>query len=227
MHIVAKKTDTLQGVGTPPASKSEAVRALIFALLSPGTSHIHNVLEADDVDNALEACQTLGATVHREGPHVTMTSRGAPFSPTGPLLYTGNSGITTRFMVPLLGLRANTATPMKLDCGDQMRVRPMGALLTALGHLGMHIDCLGAPHSLPIATTGALTGGIATLSEPISQYLSALIIALPLAMHTSTVSVANIPARSYVDMTFEWLNRLGIVYTHHHEDNVGHRHYSR
>ncbi|MFI4956123.1 MAG: 3-phosphoshikimate 1-carboxyvinyltransferase [Gammaproteobacteria bacterium] len=216
MHIRSTKTHSLQGVITPPASKSEAIRALIFALLSSGTSSIHQMLDADDITEVIHACQTMGAIIQRSGSTLTLTSSGAPFTPGQSRLTTGNSGLTTRLILPLLGLRTNASNPMVLDCGMQMRARPMAALISALNQLGMQISST----EWPLTVTGTLTGGSATLSEPISQFFSALLMALPLAPKSSTITVGKIPAWSYVEMTFAWLNRLGIDYKHYQENNL-------
>jgi 3-phosphoshikimate 1-carboxyvinyltransferase len=210
MHIVSAKTQIIQGVIDAPSSKSEAIRALFFALLCPATSHIHNMLEADDVNDAILVCQALGAVIERKGSTLSLTSSGAPFSPLAATFKTGNSGLATRITLPLLGLRKDTASAIQLDCNSQMRARPMSGLINALNQLGMRITSTGWPLTL----SGSLSGGNATITEPISQYLSALLMTLPLAEHTSTIYFEDIPAWSYVDMTLTWLNRLGILFTH-------------
>ncbi len=219
MQIVVRKTERLQGVIIPPSSKSEAIRALIFALLSKGTSRLHEMLAASDVDDAIAVCKAFGAHIQQHGTSLHIQSSGLPCKVTSPL-YTGNSGITTRFVLPLLGLRAHSDVAIEVDCGEQMRARPMGALLNALTDLGMNIEYTKTKGVFPIKVSGTLLGGTTTLTEPISQYLSALLIALPLASRTSHIRVANVSARSYVDMTLEWLDRMNIQYQHQYQEGV-------
>ena len=150
MRVTIHKTDLLRGVIRAPSSKSEAVRALIFGLLALGTSHIHQILDSEDVRDAIEAIRALGARVSQQGSSLTIYSEGLS-QINGPI-HTGNSGITTRFIMPLLGLRSNLETPVVLDCGDQMRARPMGPLIKALQNLGMQSDS----EYLPVKLNGSL-----------------------------------------------------------------------
>jgi len=190
MHIVSTKTEAIQGVIKPPPSKSETIRAVFFGNLCTGTSHIRNMLASEDVSDAIKACAMMSESS---------------------AVFTGSSGLTTRLMLPLLGLRANTSTPVTFDCGTQMRARPMAGLINALNQIGMNIDS----SKWPLTVSGRLTGGTVALTEPISQFLSALLIALPLAENDSVITFPDIPAWSYVEMTLNWLKRLGILYTEH------------
>jgi 3-phosphoshikimate 1-carboxyvinyltransferase len=216
MYIVSAKTQTIQGVIDAPASKSEAIRALFFALQSPGTSLIHHMLDADDVTDTIRVCQALGARIERHGSSLALTSHGAPFSPAQTSLYTGNSGLATRLLLPILGLCTQPSARMTLDCGIQMRARPMAGLIHVLNQLGMKINS----SQWPLEVTGALTGGNATLTEPISQFLTSLLMSLPLAEQNSRITAPVIPAWSYVEMTLNWLQRLGIHYSHQQNNSV-------
>lgn len=221
MRVIIKKTMLLQGLTSPPPSKSEAVRSLIFALLSNGLSHIHPLLPSDDIQDALAACQAMGAQITNDGAHAYhINSQGVPFSAVASHIHTGNSGITTRFLLPLLGYRSNPQVPVILDCGDQMKARPMGSLLAALRTLGMKIECLGLPDTLPVSVTGTLLGGETEISGITSQYLSALLIALPLAPNNSEIQVRNLLERPYVDLTLAWLTRQSIKFEHEQKGDL-------
>lgn len=220
MHLHVQKTVLLEGTLTVPPSKSEAVRALIFSLLATGTSHIRNLLVADDTTDAMKACLTLGARIQRDQNHLTVVSAGTPIEQNSMALFTGNSGLTTRFMLPLLGLRANSDLPIHLNCGNQMRARPITALLEALTDLGMEIEYTKSQGALPVSVRGPLLGGAITLQEPISQFLSALLIALPLAPNDSEIRVADLSSRPYVNITLAWLKRLGIKLRHDEHNNI-------
>lgn len=216
MHIKTKYTQSLQGKVMAPASKSQAVRALLFALLSPGTSNLRGFSEGDDVNHALQACITMGAHIEVQGRTLIVTSKGLPFQEKASIIYTGNSGITTHFLLPLLGLRENTLTPVELDCGEQLRARPMQSLIEALRTLGMNIDCLKQENTLPAYISGGLRGGKVSVSGISSQYLSALLIALPLASNDSEITVQDLQERPYVELTLNWLKRQGIGIMHIH-----------
>jgi 3-phosphoshikimate 1-carboxyvinyltransferase len=217
MRLRIRKTESLHGVITPPGSKSEAVRALIFAMLSPGESMISNLPPGDDLRHAITVCREMGCEIFQTGDLLRLRSLGLPLAPLSKTIYTGNSGITTRFLLPLLGLREDTQTPIRLNCGEQMRARPMAPLIDALKNLGLEINCLGQADALPIEVRGNLTGGKTRVSGISSQYLSSLLIALPLAPQASEIRVHDLHERPYVDLTLAWLRRQGIRFEHRQE----------
>jgi 3-phosphoshikimate 1-carboxyvinyltransferase len=227
MRLKIKKTDYLQGDITLPGSKSQAVRAILFAMLSHGTSHLSNIPLGDDIGHAISVARALGARVTQYGSELEIQGRGLPIQSTEQLIYTGDSGITTRFVMPLLGLRANSQQAIELDCGEQMRQRPMASLIHALRDLGMTIET----NDYPLNISGNLIGGKTQVEGLSSQFISALLIALPLAPEASDIMVENLNERPYLDMTLQWLNRLGVKITHHHDKHFdrfmipGHQHY--
>lgn len=219
--ITIQKTATLHGQATLQGSKSQSIRGLIMALLGNGESTLnHLLLNADDIEDAMRVCQQLGATLTVTPHKVTLHSNGLPLYPNTQTIYSGNSGITTRFILPILGLRANADQPIELDCGAQMRARPIHSLINALRQLGLHIDYLTQEGMLPIVVTGNLTGGKAEVAGITSQYLSALLIALPCATNDSELRVTDLHERPYVDMTLNWLKQQQIHYHHQKIENT-------
>ncbi len=215
MDLIVHKTSELSGSATPPSSKSQNIRALFFALLAKGTSTLGNVLDSDDMRDAIRVCQTLGAIVTQHEKTIQLTSSGLPLLSTSAEVNSGNSGITTRFSLPLLGYRLNPLTPMKFDCGEQMRARPIHTLVDALRNLGLKIDYLGKPNACPLQISGELRGGKTSIDGLSSQYLSALLIALPCAEEDSEITVIDLHERPYIEMTLNWLLEQKIQYTHH------------
>ena len=220
--ICVTQTNFLQGCVIPPSSKSQSIRALFFALLVQGESILSNVLDATDVTDAMLVCKSLGAKITRDNGRVYLASSGLPldFSNLNNKIYTGNSGITTHFILPILGLQRHGVSELIVDCGPQMQARPIGPLLTALVNLGLEIKFIGNQQALPIIISGQLVGGETYVSGITSQYLSALLVALPCSQQNSTVIVENLKERPYVDMTLQWLDRQGIIYRHTQHHNI-------
>lgn len=225
MNLVIQQTTTLMGQVTPPSSKSQSIRAMFFALLASGNSTIINVLNSDDVKEAKRICSILGADITTEEGKLSVSSAGFPLANTEASLNTGNSGITTRFVLPLLGLRKNHQVPIYLDCGEQMRARPVHSLIMALRQLGLSIDYLHEEGRLPVSIVGQLKGGKEVEVDGItSQYLSALLIALPCAQEDSLLTVKNLHERPYVEMTLDWLKKFNIQVEHSTAANVDRYH---
>jgi 3-phosphoshikimate 1-carboxyvinyltransferase len=218
--ISVRQTSSLRGGLTPPGSKSLSIREIIFALLANGQSKLQNILDSDDTQAAQQVCAGLGAQFNLSSEGMTITSSGLPLVTSATELNTRNSGITTLFILPLLGLREHSAHPMILNCGEQMRARPIKSLVEALEHLGMHIQYKDQKDRLPVVVTGKLKGGIAEVEGINSQYLSALLIALPCAEQDSVITVKNLHERPYVNMTLQCLQQHGIDYTHQINKNV-------
>lgn len=214
MELIAKKTTVLSGVATPPSSKSQNIRALFFALLAGGRSKLANVLDSEDMQDAIRVCQALGAKVIRQDTHLIVESSGLPLLNTARIIHSGNSGLASYFALPLLGYRQDAAEPLVFDCGEQMRRRPVCPLVDALRNLGMEIQYLEHSGAFPISVRGRLRGGVTRVDGLSSQYLSALLIALPCAEQDSEISVIDLHERPYAEMTLAWLREQNIQYDH-------------
>lgn len=226
MILRVSHTSSLSGVVTPPSSKSQTVRALLFALLCDGTSTLRNILESDDTIAALECIRGLGARVDIEKTadgitDARVTGNGIPLRPIANRIATRNSGITTRFILPLLGL-ADGSIVFELDCGEQMRSRPIEPLVGALRSLGMNIEPANANENFPLRVSGALGSGCVSIDGTTSQYLSALLLSLPLVQGRSEIMVCNLNERPYVEMTAHWLDVFGVSYVWSREGAIDH-----
>lgn len=230
MHIQTQHTHALSGALIPPSSKSQNIRGIFFAALAKGESTLLNPLTSDDTSDAYRMAQALGVHVRPAHHHLAIHSMGIPFETPTDYFYSGNSGLTTLFSLPLLGLRAQTSS-VAFDCGDQMRKRPIAPLVEALNQLGMDIHYLKDRGTCPLDVSGHLLGGKTTVDGLNSQYLSALLISLPCAPKDSDIIVNNLHERPYVEMTLNWLKKQQIKYTHHRHANAdifsipGNQHY--
>lgn len=220
MNLIVKKSTVLSGNITPPSSKSQSIRGLILALLAKGKSTLTNILYSDDIQDAINICQLLGARIEASDNALSIISSGLPIINAPERIYSGNSGITTRFIMPILGLRQNPRCPIILDCGDQMRTRPIQSLVTALNNLGLTIMYINKPGFLPVSISGNLRGGNTEVSGITSQFLSALLISLSCAPASSEISVKDLHERPYVEMTLDCLRQHNIVFKHNRVENM-------
>lgn len=220
MYLKVQKSITLNGKVIPPGSKSQSIRGIILALLAEGESTLVNVLDSDDTGHALQVCKQLGVNVLQDEKKLYLKSNGVPIETHVKSINTGNSGITTRFIMPLLGLRKNSQESIIVNCGEQMRARPIKSLVTALTDLGLTIKYLEQDGILPVAVSGNLTGGSAEVEGMTSQYISALLLSLPCAEQDSQITVRNLHERPYMEMTLNWLDKQHIEYTHEHVGNT-------
>jgi len=199
---------------TPPCSKSQSIRAIILASLCRGISVINNIQPSEDIQQAIAAGRQLCASITTSQHTLTIENTGLPLDISDVEIFTGNSGVTTHLIMPILGLRQHAENPVILNCGAQMRARPIKPLVEALKNLGLTIHYLENENTLPIKISGKLMGGKTTVDGTTSQYLSALLIALPCASKDSVITVDHLQERPYVEMTMQFLKKQNIQFHH-------------
>ena len=204
-----------------PGSKSISNRVLLLAGLASGTTAVHDLLDSDDTRVMLKALEQLGCTLKPEGRVLHVTGIGGRLRSTSADLFLGNAGTAMR---PLAATLAVLAT---LQGGDftlrgvpRMHERPIGDLVDALRPLGCAIQDLGQPGYPPLRMTGA-AGGQLNTAQPIhvrgdvsSQFLTALLLALPLATADRAVVIevqGELISKPYIEITLNLLARFGIA----------------
>jgi len=206
---------TLCGTVTVPGSKSHAIRAVRLASLADGVSSIHRPPACRDVQAAARAARALGAEVDCSRPDEwRLAGAGGLPVPGDTAVDAGNSGTTLFMATALAGLRAGGTCVFDGDA--QTRRRSVRSLASAMRRLGAAVEPLaGAPSSgsgvfCPYRVTGRLRGGEARLDGVVSQPVSALMMACPLAENGTTLAVDRPRERPYLEMTLGWMARLGV-----------------
>ncbi len=204
-----------------PGSKSISNRVLLLAALSEGTTEVHDLLASDDTRVMLDGLRQIGCEVHQAGSTVRITGLGerAPLSPQK--LFLGNAGTAMR---PLTAALALLGGEFELSGVPRMHERPIGDLVAALRQLGCRIDYLGNDGYPPLRIAHAAGVPALALEHPIqvrgdvsSQFLTALLMALPLVARTQDVVidvVGELISRPYIHITLELLARFGIQVRH-------------
>lgn len=220
MQFLIGKTDCLAGEVIIPSSKSQTIRGLIISLLANGRSILRQPLDSEDTHSALKVCQDLGAEIKRGVKEKwVIKSRGTLLKEQKSAINTGNSGITTNFILPALGLREKRQKQILLNCGEQMHHRPVQPMISALNSLGMNIISENNNSHYPLKISGELRGGKTEIDGFVSQYTSGLLLSLPLAPNNSELSVENLRERPYIEMTLAWLDEQQVRYEHQRKNN--------
>jgi 3-phosphoshikimate 1-carboxyvinyltransferase len=227
----------LQGTVRVPASKSHSIRALLIASLAEGESRIREPLNSTDTTACVRACRSFGAWIEEDhddaGEIAALTVHGLGGPPKVPddVIDVENSGTT----LYLLTTTAALASGWTVFTGDaSIRNRPAGPLLEALRALGAGAFstrgdgkppyCIGGPFDGPGGPAGSAgsegseppagANRYASIECRTSQYLSSLLLGLPLAPGDSVIDVPLLYERPYVEMTTWWLDSQGIRYEH-------------
>jgi 3-phosphoshikimate 1-carboxyvinyltransferase len=194
---------------TLPGSKSITNRALVCAALATSPSTIDGWLDADDTRAMIAALETLGVAVG-VGESIAVGSDGP--RPEVVSIDARQSGTTSRFLLPVLGL---DGTPRRIAGDDQLQARPMGDAFDALRALGARVDEEGVPGFLPAVIEGPLRGGEVELAGDVSsQFLSGLLLAAPQMPGGLRVWISTeLISRPYVDMTVAVMRSFGAEVT--------------
>jgi len=200
-----------------PGSKSISNRVLLLAGLSEGTTVVHDLLASDDTRVMLDALRQLGCTLEQSGDTVRITGLAGRLSVLNADLFMGNAGTAIRPLTAVLALlSAANGGIYTLRGVPRMHERPIGDLVDALRPLGCQIDCLGTEGYPPLR----VAGGRLNLSAPIrvrgdvsSQFLTALLLALPLVSHQQALTIeveGELISKPYIEITLNLLARFGI-----------------
>ena len=201
-----------------PGSKSISNRVLLLAALCKGTTTVHDLLDSDDTRVMLEALRQLGCGVEvDESDHrATITGLGGKPGIFSAKLFMGNAGTAMR---PLTAALALMGGQFELTGVARMHERPIGDLVDALRQLGCHIDYLGKDGYPPLSLGGAtgvptlkLGGPIRVRGDVSSQFLTALLLALPLVASKDIVIdvVGELISKPYISITLQLLQRFGV-----------------
>lgn len=199
---------SLHGALQPPCSKSYAQRALAAALLCQGHSVIRNIEYCDDTLSALRCIEALGADVEAPDQHTLAINGG--LRPRNNAIFVGESGLATRMFTPICSL---WHTPITIEgCGTLLQ-RDMQMVIEPLRRLGVTVE--HHKGHLPFTVTGPISGGEVEVDGSLSsQFITGLLLTLPLAEGETTLRVANPVSRPYLDMTIDTAARFGVEICH-------------
>jgi 3-phosphoshikimate 1-carboxyvinyltransferase len=208
---------TASGTVALPGSKSISNRVLLLSALCQGRTVVHDLLDSDDTQVMLVALRQLGCGVDVAGTTVAITGLGAypqRQTQTPITFFMGNAGTAMRPLTAALAVMGGDFTL----CGvPRMHERPIGDLVDALRLLGCHIDYLGAEGFPPLhigTPTLQLSAPIQVRGDVSSQFLTALLMALPLVAQSQDVRievVGELISKPYIDITLNLLARFGIA----------------
>lgn len=198
----------LQGSVQPPCSKSYAQRALAVALLANGKSVLRNMDFCNDTLSALNCIKMLGAKAERTDEHTIVVEGGV--KPQGNLLSVGESGLSARLFTPIAAL---CSEPIVISGEGTLLYRPMDMMIQPLRALG--VDVRDGGGRLPIEVCGPMRGGEITVDGSVSsQFITGLLLALPLAEQDTVINVSKAVSKPYLDMTIDIASHFGVAIEH-------------
>jgi len=200
------------GVVKMPGSKSISNRVLLLAALSRGETRLRDLLDADDTRVMREALEQLGVEIERDRDgSVVVRGVGGSFPVKSAELSLGNAGTAFR---PLAAVLALAGGEYRLSGSLRMHQRPIGDLVDALRSLGAQIEYSGTEGFPPLVVhAGRIRTGaqVRVRGDVSSQYLSALLMALPMTGAQAEIEVeGELISKPYVEITLNLMRRFGV-----------------
>jgi 3-phosphoshikimate 1-carboxyvinyltransferase len=194
----------ISGVVNAPSSKSAMQRYVAGALLAEGVTQIFSPSFCDDSMAAIAISKALGAEVTISGEVVVV--RGG-FKPQQDQIFCGESGLATRMFTPIAALHDGEII---INGKGSILNRPLKMMEAPLVELGVDISSNNG--FLPIKIKGPLKGGdVYTDGSLSSQFITGLLMALPVVKKDSVIYVDKMVSKPYIDLTIRILNKFGII----------------
>lgn len=177
-----------------PESKSQAHRLLIASAMA-GDSFVEINNRSDDIEATIRCLDALKS--------------GAAEGADLPVLDCGESGSTLRFMLPLA---ATYGCGAEFFGRGRLPERPLSPLDEQMAEHGVVIERAQGEAGKILTVRGRMKGGEFTLPGNVSsQFLTGLLMALPLAEESSRIKMTGqVESKGYVTMTLDVLKYFGI-----------------
>lgn len=150
----------------------------------------------------------LGAEAERTDEHTIVVEGG--LKPRGNLLSVGESGLSARLFTPIAAL---CGEPIVISGEGTLLYRPMDMMIQPLRALG--VDVRDGGGRLPIEVCGPMKGGQIDVDGSVSsQFITGLLLSLPLAEQDTVINVNAAVSKPYLDMTIDTAERFGVAIEH-------------
>jgi len=207
-----------EGTITLPGSKSISNRTLLLAALATGNTEIRDLLASDDTSRMLEALQLLGVQLENFANNAwrvggcggNLPNKGSANQPVN--LFLGNAGTAFR---PLTAALAFSGGHYYLHGIPRMHERPIGDLVDALRQAGAQIAYLEKEGFPPLKISPAkpdCNQPIKIRGDVSSQFLTALLMTLPLTQQEATIEVVGeLISKPYIEITLNLMARFKVA----------------
>lgn len=197
---------TLQGAVTVPGDKSVSHRSIMFGAMATGTTTVEGFLLGEDCLDTIKCFRKLGVTIDVRGTNVTITSPGiAAWQEPSEVLYTGNSGTTTRLM---LGVLAGSKVHSIMTGDASIAKRPMRRVVDPLRLMEADIRGRANGQFTPLAIQGKTLKAIDYKMPVASAQVKSAILLAGLHAEGTTIVREDVVSR---DHTERMLRQFGVT----------------
>jgi 3-phosphoshikimate 1-carboxyvinyltransferase len=167
---------------------------------------VDSPLLCDDTRATSDALSKVGVATEWSG-GTAYVARSGEFKKPTETIVCGESGTTLRFMTAICAV---TSHDVCISGGPSLLRRPVKDLVLALHKLGA--KCLSNQGYPPVSVRGPIRGGSVEIPGNVSsQYVSALLLAAPLAEGPVEVRISGrLESKPYVQMTLDMQDKFGV-----------------
>jgi 3-phosphoshikimate 1-carboxyvinyltransferase len=185
---------------------------LLLAALAEGETEIRDLLDSDDTRVMLAALAKVGVGVTALGNNAyRVTGCRGQFPVWDADLFMGNAGTAIR---PLTAALAISGGNYRLSGVPRMHERPIGDLVDGLRQLGADISYAGNEGFPPLQLKDSaivVPDVIRVRGDVSSQFLTALLMALPLTGQRAVIEMATeLISKPYIEITLNLMARFGV-----------------
>ncbi len=198
-----KKVD---GVFTPPPSKSHAIRALLMASLAKSQSVVRSCGSSEDVEHLYDIVRRW-RDISKDGDSFAIRHAGRIDIPEG-VYDCGGSATAARFLLALFSMLEGERI---IDGDGTLRKRPAGAGIDVARSLGAEVKFPEKEGLFPLCVKGKKwnSGRIKISDRTSSQFVSGMLIAAPLAGREVVIEARDPVSRPYIEMTIAAMKSFG------------------
>ena len=174
--MIITRKNGLKGSICVPGDKSISHRSVMLGSICDGITEVHHFLQGADCLSSIACFRQMGINIENTGDIVRIHGKGLHgLSKPLDVLYTGNSGTTTRLMS---GILAGQNFDCMINGDSSIQTRPMKRIITPLSMMGASIESLRGNDCAPLHITGKKLTGI-HYDSPVSsaQVKSAILLA--------------------------------------------------
>jgi 3-phosphoshikimate 1-carboxyvinyltransferase len=189
-----------------PASKSDGQRALLAAALAKGTSYIYQLGNSKDELAMLYCIEQLGAKTTWKD--YVLEVEGLSTFPNEIALNCGESGLTSRLLIAVCAMYPGN---FSISGEGSLLQRSMDFYVDLFNEQQLTF-AFSENNTLPLQVSGGIKAGeIVVDGSQSSQYISGLLMGLPLLASDSVLVVENGVSLPYIQMTLNTLTSFGFV----------------
>jgi len=194
-------TGSLQGTLSIPGDKSISHRSILFGAMANGVTTVEGFLQSDDCLSTIDCVRKFGVEVTVDNDRVTVNSQGIEkWNEPDSILYTGNSGTTTRLLAGVLA-SSEIATVMIGD--ESIQKRPMKRVTAPLKQMGASIIGRQDGNFTPLAIQGQTLQAIDYLMPVASAQVKSSILLAALRAQGTTHVTEQEQSRNHTEKMLE------------------------